>query len=55
MNECKECKKNNAVTDCDKCSKRTCRECCQLIVIKNELQIMHISCVPIKYAKIPVD
>lgn len=55
MNRCDECKKNTAVTDCDKCGKRTCRSCCQLIVIKDKLNIMHLKCVPTRYAKIPVD
>lgn len=55
MNECSKCRKNDAVTNCDKCSNRTCRECCQLLVVKNELKIMHIECVPKRYAKIPVD
>ena len=55
MNKCDECGKNNAVTDCDKCNKRTCRECCQLLVIKDTLKVMHINCVPKRYKKILVD
>ena len=52
-NICSICKEGNAVTDCDKCGKRTCRACSQLLVIKGDLAVMHKACVPKRYLKTP--
>ena len=48
---CSACKENNAVTNCDKCEKRTCKRCCQRVIIKGELSVFHKGCVPKKYKK----
>ena len=52
-NICSMCKERNAVTDCDKCGERTCRACSRLIIINNELTVMHKKCVPKRYLKTP--
>ena len=50
-NICNACNEKIAVTNCDKCERRTCKKCCQRVVIKNELSIFHKRCVPKKYRK----
>ena len=48
INYCTNCKGSSAVTNCDKCQKRTCKKCCKLVVIKNELSVFHKSCIRAK-------
>lgn len=44
--ECVQCGKHTATTDCDHCGKRACRECVSLIAHTNgDLDIKHTNCV----------
>ena len=47
-NQCTNCNNNTAVTDCDKCQKRTCKKCSKIVVIKDELSVFHKQCVRAK-------
>jgi len=47
--ECNRCKQVNSVTSCDKCGHRTCKACCQRVIIKDELSVFHKGCVPKRY------
>ena len=47
-NQCTNCNNNTAVTDCDKCQKRTCKKCSKIVITKDELSVFHKQCVRAK-------
>ena len=44
--QCTQCNEFSAVTDCDKCDKRTCRKCATVVSLpKGEIMVKHSNCV----------